>query len=440
MSLMFSISGLRGLVGKDLSPNIIFQYAAAFGSYIGSGKVILGRDTRKSGPLYTRAVIQGLNSAGCQVIDLGIVPTPTVLFIVRKCRAKGGIAITASHNPVEWNALKFISAQGRFLNREEFIRFTRHLKGAELSIVARDRDSKSMKLANSTKTHIDRIVRVLEPVTEKLRVGVDAVNGAGSLALPRLLKIMGCRVYRMNCKFDYNFPRPPEPRPRSITALCRFVKDNNLDMGVACDPDCDRLAVVDEKGRAIGEDKTLVFATDFLLQKSSGSVVTNLSTTALMDYITKKYNCRLHRTKVGEANVVSKMVEMNARIGGEGNGGVIYPTINFTRDALVAAAIIVKLMVKRNKVISQLIAEYPKYYMQKETLRISKEDFMTKKKKLLSIAKGRINRLDGIRITATDYWIHIRPSQTEPFIRIIGEAKNVKQIGEYIRRVKHILK
>lgn len=440
MALMFSISGLRGLVGKDLTPDIVFQYAAVFGKYLGQGKVIVGRDTRKSGLSYTQAVSEGLSAVGCHIIDLGIVPTPTVLFMVRHGRAKGGIAITASHNPVEWNALKFISAKGQFLDQQGFKAFSEKLRMADFVSRPETKQIHCKTLAHSIDVHIDKIVSILKPSSEKLKVGVDAVNGAGSIALPRVLEKMGCRVYRLNCRFNPNFPRRPEPKPENIKGLCDHVKEKGLDLGIASDPDCDRLSIVDERGKAIGEDRTLVLATDFILEHKAGHVVTNLSTTTLMDYITKKHRCRLYRTKVGEANVVSKMVQTNAVIGGEGNGGVIYPRINRTRDALVAAAIIIKLMVKQGQRLSQIIAQYPKYFMKKEELRISRENFEKKKERLARIFKGRLDYIDGIRIMAKDYWLHIRPSQTEPFIRIIGEAKDRKKITECIKKVKHVLR
>jgi phosphomannomutase len=436
---MFSISGLRGLVDKDLTAEIIYKYAAIFGSYIGPGEVIIGRDTRRSGVLYTQAVMQGLSSVGCKVVDLGIVPTPTVLFIVEKRRAKGGIAVTASHNPIEWNALKFVSSKGRFLNKHEFLDFLKQTKKSTLVSKSRKELNKTRKLKNAIKMHIDRIVNVIRPVEEGLSVGVDAVNGAGSIALPKVLEMMGCQVSRLNCRFSHHFPRLPEPRPGNITGLCRLVKEKGLDLGVACDPDCDRLALVDEKGRAIGEDKTIVLATDFLLEKKAGSIVTNFSTTALMDDIAKKYHCSIYRTKVGEANVVSKMIKMSAIVGGEGNGGVIYPTINFTRDALVAAAVIVKLIVERKQKLSQIVEQYPEYYMQKQKIRISRKKFESKKERLTCAIKGKVSYADGIKITKKDTWLHIRPSQTEPFLRIIGEAKDKEQLKGYIRKIKDIL-
>jgi phosphomannomutase len=250
---------------------------------------------------------------------------------------------------------------------------------------------------------------------------------------------MGCKVYRLNCRFSPNFPRKPEPVSENIGSLCRFVKKNKLDIGFAVDPDCDRLSIVDEKGKAIGEENSLVLATDYILERKKGNVVTNLSTTALMDYVVRKYDCKLYRTKVGEANVVSKMEEISAIIGGEGNGGVIYPKINFTRDALVGAAIILKLLSEKNKTISGLLNRFPKYHMIKKKIRISKDRFIDKKDKIINAFTGSINTSDGLRITARDYWIHIRPSQTEPLIRIIGEARDKTTIKKYIKKIEIIL-
>lgn len=437
---MFSISGLRGIVGEDLTPEIIFNYAAVFGKYLNPGKIIIGRDARKSGKIFRWAVIQGLDSVGCTVIDLGIVPTPTVLFMVRRLKAHGGIAITASHNPVQWNALKFISQKGQFLDQREFKIFSKCVL-RKMTIKQREKKTDKIRLfPNGVDNHIKKIISTLKPVVKRFKVGVDGVNGAGSIGLPRVLEEMGCKVYRMNCKFRPDFPRKPEPTPENIRGLCRFVKEKKLDMGFACDPDCDRLSIVDENGRAIGEENTLVLATDFILNKIEGNVVTNLSTSALMDYITKKYDCKLYRTKVGEANVVSKMKKTSAIIGGEGNGGVIYPEINFTRDALVGAALIVKLLDERNKKISEILATYSRYYMIKKKIKISKERFEKKKENIIKAFKGRLNFLDGLRITTKDYWLHIRPSKTEPLIRIIGEARSKRQIEEYINKIRDILK
>lgn len=440
MSLMFSVSGLRGIVDKDLTPKIISNYARAFGKFLKPGKVVIGRDARKSGRLFREAVIKGLHAAGCSVIDLGIVPTPTVLFMVRALRARGGIAITASHNPSQWNALKFITRRGQFLDQRGFKNFSKYITEENISIGAPRKIEKVKLVSKGVENHIREIISVFNPDLRKLRVGVDAVNGAGSIALPQLLEKMGCKVYRLNCTFSPTFPRKPEPTKENITSFCKLVKKNKLDLGFAVDPDCDRLSIVDENGRAIGEEKTLVLATDYILSQTRGNVVTNLSTSALMEYVVRKFGCRLYRTKVGEANVVSKMQKVNAIIGGEGNGGVIYPRINFTRDALVAAAIILTLLTEQNKTISEICAQYPKYYMIKKKTRMPKERFVEKKEKIIGAFEGKTNFLDGLKIIGRNYWLHIRPSQTEPLIRIIGEARDKKKIKQYIRKVETILK
>ncbi len=440
MSLMFSISGLRGIVGKDLTADIIYTYAEAFGRYVKEGRIVVGRDARKSGKVFLQAVIHGLHTAGCRVTDLGIVPTPTVLFMVRKLKAKGGIIITASHNPIEWNALKFVSANAIFLNQREFTAFSRIVLGAGTSIKQKRQSKSTAILENGVKMHIAKIMSLVKPPGLRFRVGVDAVNGAGSIALPLLLEKMGCTVYRLNCRFKGAFPRNPEPTSENIKGLCHLVKERNLDMGFACDPDCDRLSLVDENGRAIGEENTLVLATDFILSKKRGNVVTNLSTTAVMDYIASRHKCRLYRTKVGEAHVVSKMRKIDAVIGGEGNGGVIYPGVNFTRDALVGAALIAKLLAESDLRLSEIVASYPHYHMIKKKIRIRREEFEARKKRILMKFKGRLNLSDGVRITTKDYWLHIRPSQTEPLVRIIGESHDRRQIQQYVSDIEAILK
>jgi phosphomannomutase len=437
VSLIFSISGLRGIVDQGLDPDVVFKYARSFGKFLKSGQVIIGRDTRQSGKPYRKAVIQGLSAAGRSVLDLGIVPTPTVLFMVRKLRARGGIVITASHNPIQWNALKFVSSKGLFLSEREFRSFKRYMEKERAS---RGQKKEKVKVSSSAlKEHIEKIVKTVGPVASSFRVGVDAVNGAGSVGLPELLEEMGCKVFRLNCRFATIFPRKPEPTRENIGALCRFVKSCKLDIGFACDPDCDRISVVDETGKAIGEEKSLVLAADYILGKKKGMVVTNLSTTELMDYITQKYGGRLYRTKVGEANVVSRMKSAGAVIGGEGNGGVIYPKVNFTRDAMVGAALIVKLLDERGTTISGVIGGYPKYYMIKRKLIVEKEKFEERKEAIIDAFRGKLDFTDGLKIVGDNYWLHIRPSQTENLVRLIGESRDRSQIENYVSKAKSML-
>jgi phosphomannomutase len=437
MPLLFSVSGLRGKVDEDLTEEVIFKYARSFGKYLKSGRVVIGRDTRQSGKEFRKAVIRGLNSTGRFVIDLGIVPTPTVLFMVRRLKAKGGIIITASHNPIQWNALKFVSSRGIFLTETAFKRFSKKIvddQGAN-----RRKKERAKIYTAGLNEHVDKIVSTLKPVQTSFRVGVDAGNGAGSIGLPELLEKMGCKVFRLNCRFAPSFPRRPEPTRENIGALCRFVKSCKLDIGFACDPDCDRLSIVDENGKAIGEENTLVLATDYILSKKQGKVVTNLSTTGLMDYVSQKHNVRLYRTKVGEANVVSKMKSSAAVIGGEGNGGVVYPKINFTRDAMVGAGLIVKLLAQRGETVSEIMADYPKYFLLKRKLRISREEFDEKKETIIDAFRGKLDFTDGLKIIGDNYWLHIRPSQTEHLVRVIGESNDRVQIENYVTQVKHIL-
>lgn len=441
MAMMFSISGLRGVVGRKFTPHTIFQYAVMFGRYIKCGRVVIGRDTRASSPAFRDAVVHGLSAAGCEVIDLGIVPTPTVVFMVKSLKARGGLAITASHNPAHWNALKFISHKGRFFNQQEFLKFKHFTEQKEILRNINFPILPKVSSFNGMEQHINKIARHFRMKGKKNRliVGVDAVNGAGSVALPDMLEAVGCKVYRINCAYSSDFPREPEPTVKNITGLCEFVRTRKLDLGFACDPDCDRLALVDNTGRAIGEDKTLVLITDFILSRKKGSVVTNLSTTTLMDFVCKKHKSRLYRTKVGEANVVGKMRRVKAVIGGEGNGGVIYPQLNQTRDALVAAALIVKLLNARKKKLSDIVKQYPVYFMLKKKIKGTQEHFEQKKARLIKCLSGKINTVDGLRVVHSDYWLHIRPSQTEPLIRIIGEGVSRKQVSNQIRTVEKLL-
>jgi phosphomannomutase len=436
MPLMFSISGLRGIVDKDLNPEVIFKYARSFGKYLKSGRIVIGRDTRQSGRDFRRAVIKGLNSAGRTVIDLGIVPTPTVLFMVRKLKASGGVIITASHNPIQWNALKFVSSKGLFLSTTEFKKFS-NLTMDDAGAAGRPERVEILK--SGLEAHIQQIVMILKPCQRSFRVGVDAVNGAGSVGLPMVLEKMGCKVYRLNCRFAPNFPRKPEPTRENITALCRFVKSCKLDIGFACDPDCDRISVVDETGRAVGEEYSLVLAVEYVLDKTKSNVVTNLSTTALVDHVAQKYGARLFRTRVGEANVVSKMRSSKAKIGGEGNGGVIYPKVNFTRDAMAGAALIVKLLAEQEMHLSEIIASYPKYYMIKRKMMVNKDKFEEKKEAIVDAFRGKLDFTDGLKIVGRNYWLHIRPSQTEQLVRVIGESRDRVQIEGYVSKVKRIL-
>lgn len=442
MSNIFTISGLRGIANKDLNRNTVYCYAKVFATYLKAKKLVVGCDTRRSNQSLVNGVIEGIRAEGCSVINIGIVPTPTVVFMVRRLKADGGIMVTASHNPPEWNGLKFISSRGEFINEKEFIEFSEKINNFKDTA-----QKKLYKINNNIGKdykygfyeHIKKIINHFQLQNIGLRLGVDAVGGAGAEALPILLEKAGCRVYKIHCKFKSNFPRMPEPTPENISLLCALVAKNKLDLGFALDPDGDRLSIVDDNGIAIGEEKTLVLATDYMLSKKRGAVVTNLSTTSLMDYITKKYQCRLYRTRIGEVNVVTKMKKVNAIIGGEGNGGVIYPAINSTRDALTGAGIILKLLHTTKKSISEILGTYPEYYMIKDKIYLSTAEFEKKKDLVLKKFQGEINTTDGIKISTDEYWLHLRLSNTEPLVRIIAEGRDRKHIANIIKQVRTVL-
>lgn len=443
MSLLFSISGLRGIVHKDLTFDNVFFCAQAFGAFLGAKNFVLGCDTRKSGAMFYSAVGEGLTAINIDITSTGTAPTPTVVFMVKKLKCDGGIVITASHNPIEWNGLKFVNKKARFLNEKEFSTFKEFVKNyapiQPKELYYPYTGGRIFLLKDPLKSHIKKIISVLKLRNLKFRVGVDGVNGAGSKALPRLLESAGCKVYRLHCKLNSKFPRGPEPTPENIKELCGLVKEEKLDLGFALDPDADRLAVVDENGNPLSEEYTVVLTTDYILSKKRGNVVTNLSTTALMDYVAKKYNCRLYRTKVGEPNVVQMMERVKAVIGGEGNGGIIYPKINMTRDALTGAGIILKLLAEKRQKISEIVNAYPKHFMIKKKLSLTKEEFERKAAKLVEVFKGKIDHSDGLKITHRDFWLHIRPSNTEPLVRIIGEGKKLEEINAVLKKAEEIL-
>ncbi|MBN2621619.1 phosphoglucosamine mutase [candidate division WOR-3 bacterium] len=438
MPLMFSVSGLRGIVGKDLTPEIIASYAQAFGRFIGSGTVLVGRDTRRSSPEFLKAVKLGLGQTPCTMVDLGIVPTPTVLFMVRMLRSRAGIVITASHNPAQWNALKFIMAGGRFLNKKELEKFKdrigRTKKTPELL-----RPKPVRKKTDAIRRHIDRILKTIRVRAPGLVVAVDAVNGAGSKALPQLIRSMGCRVFEVNCAYSPRFPRGPEPVPENLYQLSHLVRVKRCDLGVACDPDCDRVSFVDEKGEPIGEDMSVVLAADYVLGTIRGPVVANLSTTRLLDHVCEKHDCALFRTPVGEAHVVEKMQKVKAVFGGEGNGGIIDPRINLTRDALVGTAFALALLVQRKVPLSTIIASYPSHHMVKVKIRMSGDRFLKKAGRVRAMLKGRVTTRDGLLVKGRDFWVHVRPSQTEPLVRIIGESSDAERIKDIVHKIQRIL-
>jgi phosphomannomutase len=435
-TLKISISGVRGVVGDSLTPKLLTRFAQAFGTHTGSGTIVIGRDPRTSGEMVKHAVVAGILSTGNRVLDIGVCPVPTVQLQVRHRRAQGGIAITASHNPAEWNALKFIGSSGLFLDAgqaRELLdiyhqgEYTR-VGGAELRTVE--------EVEGATDLHIKKILDVLGPLPQtprKLRVVLDSCNGAGSLVGPKLIEALGAEVIRLNTTPDGSFPRPAEPLAENLGDLCRLVKERQADVGFAQDMDADRLAIVSDQGEAIGEDYTLVLAMLYVLGREKGAVVANLSTTSALQDVAKKFDCPVFLTKIGEVNVTDAMQLHNAVIGGEGNGGVIYPRINFARDSLVGMALVLHLLADSGKSVSELLETVPRYSIVKEKMACPSDRIAAVLRMVRQqFAEFQMDTRDGVKVLTPEGWFLVRGSNTEPIIRVVAEAKSEDRAREMV--------
>ena len=425
-TLKISISGVRGVVGASLTPSLITRFAQAFGTYVGGGRVVVGRDTRTSGEMVAQAVIAGLISSGCRIVELGVCPTPTVQLLVRKSGARGGVAITASHNPPEWNALKFIGADGLFLGGGSGRELLDIYHQGDYTKVPGSAMRAPERRSDALDVHIGTILDAVGPLPaldRPLRVAIDACNGAGSIVGPRLLERLGAEVVAIHATPDGRFPRPAEPTPEALTKLSATVVEHHCDIGFAQDMDADRLAVVSEKGVAVGEDLTLLLAAQQVLRNTPGPVVTNVATTHALEAVAATFGCVVTRSPVGEANVTEVMRRVGAIIGGEGNGGVIYPRINFGRDSLVGMALILHLLAHERRPVSSLVADYPSLVMLKRTLPCPSHripDVLRRAK--LAYAAHPIDTRDGVKITTPDGWFLLRGSNTEPIMRLAAEG------------------
>ncbi len=438
-TLKISISGVRGVVGDSLTPGLLTRFSQAFGTYIGSGRVVVGRDTRTSGEMVRQAVVAGLLSTGCRISDAGVCPTPTVQLLVRHFRAHGGIAITASHNPPEWNALKFIGPDALFLSGG---------RGRELLDIYHQGDytkARSHRLRgvdtvpDAIDLHLDAVLAAVGPLPagRRPKVVIDSCNGAGSIAGPRLLERLGAEVVGINVTPDGSFPRPAEPTAENLHALCDAVRRHGADIGFAQDMDADRLAVVSEEGTPIGEERTLLLAIEHVLSRKPGPVVVNLSTTGAVEEVAARYGCRAYRTAVGEANVTAGMQRYHAVIGGEGNGGVIYPAINFARDSLVGMALILHRLVASGSRVSALAAALP-------PLEMVKVQFPFPSQRLRDVLRRAAREYqaypqdlrDGVKVTLPEGWFLLRGSNTEPVMRVVTEAGDVEAARALATRLR----
>ena len=448
-NLMISISGIRGIVGDGLTPQTVLNFAMGLGSYLGGGKVIIGRDSRVTGPMVQHAVISGLLATGCDVVDIGVCPTPTVQMTVEKLKARGGIAITASHNPIEWNALKLIDSSGMFLDETQGKEVLKNVEKNDYRNVTWDQVGKLEKYEKAIDDHIKAILKLKlididEIAKRKFKVVVDCVNGAGGTILPSLLKQLGCETTFINEEPTGLFPRSPEPLPENITELCEKVKSEKADIGFAVDPDVDRLAIVSDEGKPFGEEYTLVSAVNFVLSKKNGPIVVNASVTQAIDDVAAKFNTKVFRTKVGEIFVAQKMKKEKAAIGGEGNGGVLLPELHLGRDAPLAIALTLQQLASSGMSSTELHQSLPQYFQGKNRIEIKDLDVNSVLDAILKkYKKENIDKTDGIKILWKDRWVHIRPSNTEPIIRIYSEAKSSEEaeaLGfKFIQAIQEII-
>ncbi len=452
MALIKSISGIRGTiggrVGDGLTPVDTVKFVAAYATYIknttqsNSPRIVLGRDARISGDMVHRLVAGTLMGMGFDVVDIGLATTPTTEVAVTKEGASGGIVLTASHNPKQWNALKLLDSNGEFLNAQS---------GEEILNIAETEDFSFAKVDNLGKVvekdyleaHIEDVLALdlvdVEAIKKAdFKVAIDCVNSVGGIVIPRLLQVLGVKVvYELHCEPHGNFSHNPEPLPQHLTELAALTRDSRASVGFAVDPDVDRLAIYREDGEPFGEEYTLVAVSDYILQHTPGNTVSNLSSSRALRDITRQHGGEYHASAVGEVNVVAKMKETNAVIGGEGSGGVIYPAAHHGRDALVGIALFLSYMARTGKRPSELKEMYPAYFMAKQKVELTRG--MDTDAVLQAIKKRfsdqDLTEIDGVKIDFPDKWVHLRKSNTEPIIRVYSEARSeheAKQIGEQI--------
>ena len=441
--LMVSVSGVRGRVGDGLTPEIITRFAAGFGAWArgrgASRTVVVGRDSRVSGPMFHRATIAALQSVGCNVLDVGLAPTPTIQLAVEEAHAAGGLAITASHNPIEWNALKFIGPSGLFLDAEEGSAM-RAMVESDIAYATWDQLGAVTQDTEAIARHINRVLALpfiqVDRIRQRaFRIALDCARGAGGAIIPALLERLGCSVTGIHLETDGKFPRPPEPVAANLGELERLVLHSGADVGLATDPDVDRLALVSNEGKAIGEDWTLALAARLALRYRPGPVVANLSTSRIVDDVAAEAGTRVIRAPVGEVNVALRMKAEGAAIGGEGNGGVILSELHLGRDAPAGLALLLQMLVEDGEPLSRVLARYPEYRIVKDKLDRPNAPLDTVYSSLRAgFSDAVVDTQDGLRLSWKDRWVHVRPSGTEPIVRVIAEAPTDEEARELVAR------
>ncbi|MFW6154658.1 MAG: phosphoglucosamine mutase [Planctomycetota bacterium] len=444
--LMVSVSGIRGQIGRTLTPEVAARFGAAFGTMLGAGTtVVVGRDSRPSGPMIRSAVISGLLACGVKVIDLGLVTTPGVALMTRERNADGGVVITASHNPIEWNGIKFLRPNGLALSVDGAAELKRIWATGDYAYVAPAACGTETTDDSTHATHIARVLAIVDAdavAGRRFKVVLDSVNGAGCVGTARLLEQLGCEVVAMNAEPTGVFAHTPEPTEANLTDLCAETARRGAAVGFAQDPDADRLALVDERGTYIGEEYTLALCAAYVLSKRSGSAAANLSTSRMIDDIAARHGGAVFRTPVGEANVAGRMLAEGCIIGGEGNGGIIDPRVVPVRDSMVGIALILAQLTETGKTLSALVDEIPRYAMIKtkfpcpagaapKVAAAAREHYAARK-------GAAFNDSDGLRIDLPAGWVHVRASNTEPIMRIIAEAPQRDAAEALVEEVRAI--
>ena len=451
MSLIKSISGIRGTIGgkvdENLTPIDAVKFAAAYGSWLKGQvgkehvKVVIGRDARISGEMIQNLVQYTLIGLGIDVVNIGLSTTPTVEVAVPLEKADGGIILTASHNPKEWNALKLLNDKGEFVSDQDGKAILKIAQENDFSFATVDHLGKFNYDDRYIDLHIEKVL-ALPLVTpeaiqkKKFRVVVDAVNSTGGIAIPRLLEQLGVEVVKLYCEPNGHFPHNPEPLKEHLGDICKKVVEEKADFGIVVDPDVDRLAFITDQGEMFGEEYTLVACADYVLSKAKGNVVSNLSSSRALRDIAQKYGVTYSAAAVGEVNVVTEMKRVEAIIGGEGNGGIIYPELHYGRDALVGVALFLSLLAKRGGSVQQLRESYPAYFMSKNKIQLTEQINPDQILKAMEqkYAHEQTTTIDGLKIDFADSWVHLRKSNTEPIIRIYTEAKSQKEADALAQR------
>ena len=456
MSLIKSISGIRGTIGgkagEGLSGLDITKFTAAYAAFISSctenRRIVVGRDARLSGAMVEKIVCGTLMAMGFDVINIGLSTTPTTEIAVTEHKAAGGIIITASHNPGQWNALKLLNAQGEFLNDAEGKEVLRRAEEEDFSFAAVEDLGKEMRDDTMVQKHIDMVKNPSLVDCDAIAgagftVAVDAVNSVGGTVIPELLRQLGVKnVVELNCEPNGRFAHTPEPIPENLTQISELMKDGKADVGFVVDPDVDRLAIVMENGEMFVEEYTLVSVADYVLGATPGATVSNLSSSRALRDVTAAHGCQYSAAAVGEVNVVAEMKRTNAVIGGEGNGGVIYPELHYGRDALVGVALFLTLLAKSGKKVSELKKTYPQYCIAKNKIELTPEidvDALLEAMKE-KYASENVTDIDGVKIDFADSWVHLRKSNTEPIIRIYSEASTMEEADKLAEDVKEVIK